>query len=119
MPRETFENTVVDWRLLLSHLDKELARSEAMVNQVAELESLFARAQQLYLQRNELRAALARTTREIQETLREGRTKAAYLRTAVKATVPRGSAEMRKLGIKLGGRPSKPSRRKETPDSNE
>jgi hypothetical protein len=117
MPRETYENTVVDWQFLLDHLDQELARSENIKGQVAELESLYARAQQLDLQRNELRAALASATREIQQVLRKGRTTAAYLRTAVKAMVPRESAELRKLGIKLGGRPSKPSRRKRTSDS--
>jgi hypothetical protein len=117
MPRETFETTVVDWHFLLEHLDKELARSEGIKGQVAELESLYARAQQLHIQRNELRAALASATREIEQVLRKGRTTAAYLRTAVKAMVPRESPELRKLGIKLGGRPAKPLRRKRTSDS--
>jgi hypothetical protein len=115
MPRETFENTVVDWRFLLDHLDKELARSESAGGQVAELESLYARAQQLDLQRNELRVSLAIATREIQRILRKGRVTATFLRAAVKVKFPRESPELRKLGIKLGGRPSR--RRKQTSDS--
>lgn len=115
MPRETFENTVVDWRFLLDQIDEELARSGSMVGQIAELESLYARAQQLDIQRNELRASLAAATRELQETLRKGRTAAAFLRRGVKVAVPRNSPKLRLLGINLGGRPSR--RRKQTSDS--
>ena len=83
-----------------------------------EYQELKTRLHQKLLDRLNLER-LARTTREIQEILQKGRTTAAYLRTAVKASVPRGSGELRKLGIKLGGRPSKPSRRKQTSDSQE
>lgn len=106
MSRESFATTVVRWRQFLGSLDKKLARSEAMKRQVALLTALYARALELERERAALRASMATATRELQEVLRSGRTAMDYLRTAVKVEVPRKSLEMRKLGIKLGGRPS-------------
>ncbi|HEX5718102.1 MAG TPA: hypothetical protein VF179_18215 [Thermoanaerobaculia bacterium] len=106
MSRESYAATIVGWRRYLDGLDENLAKSKGMQRQVVLLTTLHVRAQELVRQRDSLRASMQTTTRELQEVLRTGRTAAAYLRTAVKAHVPRDSPELHKLGIKLGGRPS-------------
>jgi len=109
--RESYAATILRWRRYLDGLDEDLAKSEANERQVALLTDLYARAQELVRERNNLRASMQSATRELQEVLRQGRTATAYLRSAVKAEFPRNSPELHKLGIKVGGRP----RRKKVP----
>jgi hypothetical protein len=104
--RESYAATIVGWRRFLDGLDENLAKTKAMQRQVAMLTALYVRAQELVNERANHRAAMQTATRELQEVLRTGRTATAYLRTAVRAHVPRDSPELHKLGIKLGGRPS-------------
>ena len=112
MSRESYAATIVGWRRFLDGLDENLAKSKAMQRQVAMLTALYVRAQELVSKRDSLRASMQTATRELQEVLRTGRTATDYLRAAVRVEVPRNSPELRKLGIKLGGRPS---RRKKAP----
>ena len=112
MSRESYLTTVVRWRLFLASVDKDLAKSEAMKRQVALLAALYVQAEKLVQERAALRVSMQTATRELQEVLRNGRTVLDYLQTAVKVQVPPESSELRKLGIKSGGRPS---RRKKAP----
>lgn len=105
--RESYLTTVAGWRQFLQSLDKDLARSEAMERQVALLATLYVRAEKLVQERDALRASMQTATRELQETLRAGRTALDYLRTAVRVQVPPKSPKLRTLGIKMGGRPSR------------
>ncbi len=111
MSRESYAATILRWRRYLDGLDENLAKSKAAEHQVALLAALYARAQELVRERDNLRASMQAATRELQEVLRQGRTATAYLGAAVKAEVPRNRSELHKLGIKLGGRP----RRKKAP----
>jgi seryl-tRNA synthetase len=105
MSRESYAATIIRWRRYLDGLDEDLAKSNATVNQVALLTALYGRAQELVRERDNLRASMQTTTRELQEVLRQGRTATAYLSAAVKVEFPRNSPELHKLGIKVGGRP--------------
>lgn len=107
MSRESYLTTVVGWRQFLESLDKDLAKSEAMKRQVALLAAMYVRAQELVQERDDLRVSMQTATRELQETLRAGRTALDYLRTAVRVQVPPKSPKLRILGIKVGGRPSR------------
>lgn len=115
MSRESYAATILRWRRYLDGLDEDLARSKATERQVALLAALYARAQELVRERDNLRASMQAATRELQEVLRQGRTATAYLSAAVKFEFPRNSPERHKLGIKVGGRP----RRKKIPASQE
>jgi hypothetical protein len=76
--RESYLTTVAGWMQFLQSLDKDLARSEAMERQVALLAALYVRAEKLVQERDALRASMQTATRELQETLRAGRTALDY-----------------------------------------
>ena len=99
MSRESYAATVMGWRMFLDALDEELANAPDMERQVAELAAMYVRAQQLVHERNAHRAAMQTATRELQETLRNGRTTVTYLRNALKVRFGLGSLKLGKFGI--------------------
>lgn len=103
MSRESYAATVMGWRMFLDALDEELANAPEMEREVVELAAMYVRAQQLVHERNVHRAAMQTATRELQETLRNGRTTLSYLRQALKIRLGPGSLKLGKFGI----RPSK------------
>ena len=99
MSRESYAATVMGWRMFLDALDEELANAPEMEREVVELAAMYVRAQQLVHERNVHRAAMQTATRELQETLRNGRSTLTYLRQAVKLRLGRGSVMLGKFGI--------------------
>jgi uncharacterized protein (DUF1778 family) len=111
MSRESYAATVMGWRRFLDALDEELAKAPGIERQAVELAAMYVRAQQLVNERNAHRAAMQAATRELQDTLRNGRVTATYLRKAVQVHLGLGSNTLVKFGIT----PSKsPFRRKKT-----
>lgn len=99
MSRESYAATVMGWRMFLDALDEELANAPEMERQTVELAALYVRAQQLVNERNAHRAAMQTATRELQETLRNGRITVTYLRNALKVRFGLGSVTLGKFGI--------------------
>lgn len=115
MPRENYAATVSAWRAFLDSIDEEIARDPFVKRLVAQLEAMYARAQQLVHERAALQAAKQAKTRELQEILPNGRVTINCLRKNLRYQFGKENPRLIQYGIRPYRRRAR-SKKEEAPE---